>query len=157
MYTRIVRGRIGIVAGACLLCSLALMAANAGGGWPGTARPLDDANGPWTAPASADRKKNPVPADDKSVAAGKAVYQSSCMACHGTGGKGDGPAAVALTRPPGDLTSAKAQAQSDGALFWKITQGHPPMPAFAASLTDEQRWQVVNFVRTLGPKTATQP
>ncbi len=119
---------------------------------PTFATAADAAADEWKVPAYATKKANPVPADEKSVAAGKDVYALNCMACHGTGGKGDGPAAPALEHPPGDLTSAKAQEQSDGALFWKITNGRKPMPPAPKELTDTQRWQIVNYVRTFAPK-----
>ncbi len=103
----------------------------------------------WKAPLRDARKKNPFASDDVSVSAGKALYMQSCFACHGVTGKGDGPAAVALQKPVGDLSNAKMFDQSDGTLFWKVTTGRAPMPAFATLLTDEQRWNIVNFVRTL--------
>jgi mono/diheme cytochrome c family protein len=120
---------------------------------PPAARAADPPRDEWKAPAYAAAKKNPVPADEKSIAAGKRTYAANCAACHGNGGKGDGPAAPSLERPPGDLTSAKAQAQSDGALFWKITTGRKPMTPAPKEVTEVQRWQVVNYVRTFAPKS----
>ncbi len=108
----------------------------------------------WTAPARAARKANPVPADEKSIAAGKVLYLQECRACHGDAGKGDGPSAATLEKKPGDLSSPKLWEQSDGALFWKITNGRKPMPTFEQKFTDEQRWAVVNYVRTLAPRPA---
>ena len=119
---------------------------------PPAARAADPAKDEWKAPAYAAKKANPVPADEKSIAAGKDNYALNCMACHGAGGKGDGPGSPALERPPGDLTSAKAQDQSDGSLFWKITTGRKPMPPAPKELSEAQRWQIVNYVRTFAPK-----
>lgn len=115
-----------------------------------------DAGETWQAPARAARKKNPVPADDKSIAAGKVMYQQECRACHGDLGKGDGPSAKDLEKKPGDLSSPKLAQQSDGALFWKITEGKKPMPSYAQRFTDEERWSIINFVRTLAPKTESK-
>jgi len=112
----------------------------------------DDA--PWTAPARAARKPNPVPSDDTSIAAGKVVYTQQCFSCHGAAGKGDGPAAKDLEKNPGDLSKPALWDQTDGALFWKLTEGKKPMPAFATLTTETQRWQVINYVRTLAPKPA---
>lgn len=106
----------------------------------------------WKAPESAKNKKNPIAADDASIAAGKKVYEKECLSCHGKKGKGDGPNAATLEKPPGDLPSSKVQSQTDGELFWKITEGKKPMPATKLVLTDEQRWQVINYVRLLGKK-----
>jgi len=108
------------------------------------------------APARAARKKNPVPADEQSIAAGKPLYTKECFSCHGATGKGDGPAAKNLERPPGDLSNAKLWEQTDGALFWKITEGLKPMPTFEKTFSEEQRWQIINYVRTLAPKGATK-
>jgi mono/diheme cytochrome c family protein len=104
----------------------------------------DDA---WTAPARAATKKNPVAADATSIARGKALYTAECFSCHGASGKGDGPATSGLEKNPGNLT--KLQGQSDGALFWKVTQGKTPMPTFAQKLSEQQRWDVVNYIQTL--------
>lgn len=111
----------------------------------------------WKAPARAARKKNPIPADEQSVAAGKIVYAKECLSCHGTTGKGDGPASKALEKNPGDLSKASMWEQTDGALFWKLTEGRKPMPSFEKNLSEEQRWQVINYTRTLAPKPAGQP
>jgi mono/diheme cytochrome c family protein len=101
----------------------------------------------WTAPARAAAKKNPVAADGASLARGKPLYATECLSCHGTSGKGDGPAAFGLEKNPGNLT--KLQGQSAGALFWKVTQGKAPMPTFAQKLSEQQRWDVVNYIQTL--------
>ncbi len=105
----------------------------------------------WKAPGRAARKKNPVPADEQSIAAGRAVYLANCLACHGETGKGDGPAAAALDPKPNDLADPKVWEQSDGAIFWKITRGRAPMPAYKNLLTDQERWNVLNYMRTFAP------
>jgi mono/diheme cytochrome c family protein len=104
--------------------------------------------GEWRAPARAAAKKNPVPADAASIARGKAVYASQCASYHGNSGRGEGPAAKSLEKSPGDLT--KLRGQSDGELFWKITEGKKPMASYAAALSEQQRWDVVNYLRILG-------
>jgi len=109
---------------------------------------------PWVVPARSAKKANPVAADDQSLATGKALYTAQCLSCHGNSGVGDGPAAKALEKNPGDLSKAKMWEQTDGELFWKITTGRKPMPAFETLTTEEQRWQIVNYVRTLAPKPA---
>ena len=106
----------------------------------------------WTAPARAARKENPTPADDKSRARGKELFTVGCLPCHGPSGRGDGPAAASLERKPGNLTDPKMWQQTDGAIFWKISEGNAPMPSFQEAFSDEQRWDIVNYVRTLAPK-----
>jgi len=102
----------------------------------------------WDVPSRAARKKNPLPEDASVIAKGKVVYEAQCVSCHGTSGVGDGVAAKDLEKHPGDLTNPKVQDQSDGALFWKITTGRAPMTAFGDTLSVEERWQVVRFIRT---------
>jgi mono/diheme cytochrome c family protein len=108
----------------------------------------------WTAPARASAKKNPVAVNETSIALGKKIYERQCLACHGPKGKGDGPAAAHLEKRPGNLSSPKLWEQSDGALFWKVNEGHRPMPTFKNIMSDEERWPVINYIRTLAPKPA---
>jgi mono/diheme cytochrome c family protein len=106
----------------------------------------------WKAPVRASKKKNPFPSDEKSIAGGKLVYVGQCLSCHGASGKGDGPAAKDLPKKAGDLSNPKMDEQTDGALFWKITEGRTPMPTFEKLLKEEDRWIVVNYIRTLVPR-----
>ena len=94
---------------------------------------------------------NPVTADDASVARGAELFHINCTACHGIDGKGTGPVAAFLqNKKPADLTSPAIQFLSDGAIFMVITNGMPgTMPALNENLTVRERWDVVNFVRTL--------
>lgn len=97
---------------------------------------------------------NPVPADDTSIARGAELFNINCTACHGTGGKGDGPVAAFLqNKKPVDLTGPIAVSLSDGAIFITITDGTVGgMPALNENLTVRERWDVVNYVRTLQTK-----
>lgn len=106
----------------------------------------------WTAPAAASKVTNPVASNAQSVATGKALYVKNCNDCHGKKGKGDGPKSGDLDKSPKDFTKEAFQKQTDGSLFWKMTEGRKPMPSFKKDLTAEQRWQVINYVRTLGTK-----
>ena len=103
----------------------------------------------FPSPPSADAIANPLKGNSDATTEGKTIYTQYCVACHGAKGKGDGIAAPGLSRPPADHTSDFVQKQTDGALFWIITQGNSPMPTYKSALTDVQRWQVVNYIRTL--------
>ena len=105
--------------------------------------------GVWKAPAWADTLKNPFAGSDQAIQAGQKIYAQLCAICHGNSGKGDGVAGMALNPRPADLTTEQVQKQSDGAIYWKITTGRPPMAAYEASLTEEQRWQLVTYIRSL--------
>jgi len=104
---------------------------------------------PWVAPVWADTIKNPLKGNLKSIDEGKKLYAQNCGVCHGDKGKGDGIAAAGLNPKPANHTSEKVQAQSDGAIFWKMTTGRPPMASYAQTFSVTQRWQLVNYIRTL--------
>ena len=110
----------------------------------------------WKAPARATKRKNPVASDDKSIAAGKVVFTGQCLSCHGPLGHGDGPAAKDLNPKPRNLSDPAIQAQTDGSMFWKITEGKQPMPTFGKLISEDDRWNVINYVRTLAAKGGKQ-
>lgn len=103
---------------------------------------------PWAAPGSAKSAKNPLPNDKKVIDQGEKVAKVNCASCHGAKGKGDGVAAVALTPKPADWTSSRVQSESDGELFWKISNGRGPMPPWK-HLPENDRWAVIRYIRSL--------
>ena len=104
---------------------------------------------PWPVPAQASSTKSPLANNATTIKEGMTVYQSFCSPCHGNKGKGDGVAAAALTIKPADHTSASMLNETDGSLFYKISEGRTPMPQYKAALTETQRWELVAFIRTL--------
>jgi len=104
---------------------------------------------PWVAPAAAQSVSNPVTPDATSLKAAKALYIANCSPCHGEKGKGDGPAAAALNPKPADHTSAALAKETDGSLFWKMSEGRSPMPTYKTTFTPTQRWELVNYIRSL--------
>ena len=112
----------------------------------------------WRVPDAAKQITNPVPKSDAALAAGKSIFAANCASCHGDTGKGDGPDAMMYTPEPADLSDPLLMNEmSDGAIFYRISEGRKPMPAFKEKLSEEQRWQVVHFVRTLAPKAPSRP
>ncbi|HMF79983.1 MAG TPA: cytochrome c [Candidatus Acidoferrum sp.] len=106
----------------------------------------------WTAPATEARKKNPVAVNESSLAAGQKIYLKRCLACHGKTGNGDGPDAADLGIHPAKLSDPAIVAETDGALFWKITVGKKPMPNYGSRLSPTDRWNVINYLRTLAKR-----
>jgi mono/diheme cytochrome c family protein len=106
------------------------------------------AQGAWAAPAAEKAKKNPLPADQKVIEQGEKIAKANCVPCHGASGKGDGVAAAALKPKPADWTSSRVQNESDGELFWKISNGRGPMPPWK-HLSENDRWAVIRYIRSL--------
>ena len=106
----------------------------------------------WQLPPEAQTLTNPLPVDDKLLAAGKDVFKDKCEKCHGPAGRGDGPDADPDAMGDMDLTVAKrAERNPDGVVFYKVLNGRrkPKMPAFKEELTTEQVWAVVAYVQSL--------
>jgi mono/diheme cytochrome c family protein len=92
---------------------------------------------------------NPVPADEVSLQRGAILYDIHCQLCHGPQGHGDGPLAKYFDRTPQNLTSPQITAGFDGSVYLTIIHGFGQMPSLAENLTPRERWDVVNYVRTL--------
>ena len=103
----------------------------------------------WTAPAAEARKKNPIAVSESSLAAAEKIYVKRCVACHGKTGNGDGPDAADLGIHPAKLSDPVIREGTDGALFWKITVGKKPMPNYGTRLSPADRWNVINYLRSL--------
>ena len=94
--------------------------------------------------------ENPVEADDVSISRGETLYAINCAMCHGTMGEGAGQVAALLANKPANLTLDVTQNKSDGSLFLTLTNGVTDrMPPMVENLTVRDRWDVVNYIRTL--------
>ena len=91
----------------------------------------------------------PIPSSPASVERGKVLYNIDCYICHGVTGVGNGNLAGFFNPAPFDLTSAQVQNLPDTEIFLVITQGRGQMPSLADNLLVSERWDVVNYVRTL--------
>ncbi len=100
-------------------------------------------------PAEYAEKTNPLGDSSDAIAEGKSVFESTCSACHGDTGLGDGPAAVALTSSPASLVELN-KTVADDYLLWRISEGKEgtAMVGWKTSLTEDQIWQVVSYIRT---------
>jgi mono/diheme cytochrome c family protein len=111
------------------------------------------AGGEHRHPAAA-KVKNPVAADAASIAAGNALYAKHCAGCHGDTGKGDGTMGDELNPKPANLTDADwKHGSSDGEIFTAVRNGikGTGMKAFSRKMTAHQTWDVVNYLRSIGP------
>src|SRR5215213_4164869 len=122
---------------------------------PGAGAQQDFSKNTWELPEDADKTKNPTTATPESIAKGKELYmeksKGNCVFCHGETGAGNEANIARLRRKPADLTSKERMtAMTDGELFWKISKGiQGIMPAGEKRMSEEERWHVVNYVKTL--------
>jgi mono/diheme cytochrome c family protein len=106
-------------------------------------------NRPWTVPEEAKQVKNPVQPSEAALQSARSVYSEKCAHCHGETGKGDGHDASSYDPAPTNFTDANhLRTATDGELFYKISEGHKPMPSFKKRLTEEQRWRLVLLIRS---------
>lgn len=103
----------------------------------------------WVVPEKYVNMKNPTdPSTDLDI--GKSLYSKHCKSCHGKEGYGDGPKAADQEGDLGDFSSEEFQSQTDGELFYKTSFGRNDMPEYTKKMPDdEDRWLVVNYMRTL--------
>ena len=121
--SRIVFSMLGVLA--------LLTFAYSGGGAAGT----DSMAEKWLSPAASAAKKNPIAPTQDSIAAGQRIYSKTCM--------------IELNIHPAKLSNPHLDTESGGALVWKITTGRKPMPANGKRLSETDRWNLVNYTRTL--------
>jgi len=110
----------------------------------------------WQAPADAARMQNPVKPTNESIQNGQQIYGRLCVACHGIHGDGQGPAAAGLNPKPADFHSKAFQSQTDGEIFWKLSKGRGAMAGYENMLSENDRWDLVNYLRSLAGKPAPQ-
>lgn len=120
----------------------------------GGAQP-DFSKNTWELPEDADKTKNPIASSAESIEKGKTLYlertKGNCIFCHGETGAGNEANFPKLRRKPADLTNKERMtAMTDGEVFWKISKGITGiMPNGDKRMTEEERWHVVNYIRTL--------
>lgn len=106
---------------------------------------------PKTPAESMQEMNNPVPQSAEALKRGAVLYEKNCTTCHGKKGKGDGPAARYMDKKPADISSPGLGSRlKDGEIYWKISEGAKPMPPFEKKLTENERWVLVHYVKTVG-------
>ncbi len=146
-YMRIIRKNAGLIHGSLLAITIMLFFL-----MTGVNTVKGQSSKPWIVPKEASSLKNPVAADALVFADAKKIYTANCAPCHGAKGKGDGIAAANLNPKPADHSSAAIQSESDGSLFYKLSEGRTPMPQYKTIFTEKQRWELVCYIRTLAKK-----
>ena len=103
----------------------------------------------WQAPQEAKQLQNSLTDEAAALQKGQKIYKSLCVSCHGLDGTGNPLMLKTLNPPPADLSSKIVQQQTDGEIFWKITEGRGLMASYKSMLSDADRWAVVKYIRKL--------
>jgi mono/diheme cytochrome c family protein len=131
---------------------VAVLALTTFASWADSVAAADSISDKWLSPGPSAAKKNPIAPTQQSIASGQKIYSKTCALCHGKNGDADGPAVIELNIHPAKLSDPQLAIESDGALFWKITTGKKPMPAYGKRLSETDRWHLVNYIRTLSKR-----
>ncbi len=102
----------------------------------------------WVIPDAESNVSNPSPYILENVETGKDLYTINCKSCHGDPGKNN---PLALVPTPVDVASERMHLNTEGALYYKITNGRGIMPPFEGSISEENRWKLVNFIMNFKP------
>ena len=102
----------------------------------------------WLVPDDQLNIENPSPYNLQNVKKGKDLFMQNCKSCHGDPGKNNH---LPLVPPPPDITSEQIQSNTDGGMFYKITNGRGGMPQFASTISEDDRWRIINFIRNYDP------
>jgi mono/diheme cytochrome c family protein len=97
-----------------------------------------------------DTLRNPLPPTPASVERGKRAYGHYCVMCHGAKGDGNGTVGQSFAPLPSNVTESPVQGQSDGELFYKISLGSGRHPSLVDTVSEEERWAVIHYLRALG-------
>ena len=103
---------------------------------------------PWVVPANYKSMKNPIAMSDASTLAGQTLYNKTCTPCHGKTGLGDGVKVKSLKTNPGNFSKDEFQSQTDGEHFYKTKIGRGEMTKYEGKLSDDDIWNIVNYMRT---------
>jgi S-disulfanyl-L-cysteine oxidoreductase SoxD len=113
--------------------------------------------------ATADRLVNPRTRTSESINRGRFVYETFCLVCHGESGRGDGPISSASGGPyfrVRSLVNDTIARRSDGYVYAVIVNGQMMgrglMPVYGDKIRGDDRWDLVNYVRTLQAQARSQ-
>jgi len=103
----------------------------------------------WVVPAKYKSMVNPQKGKGDPENVGKMLYAKHCKSCHGATGLGDGAKAASMKTKINSMKDGKFQAQSDGEVYFQSFIGRDEMPNFEKKIPEEDRWALVNYIRTL--------
>lgn len=103
--------------------------------------------GEWAIPGGVELEENPTEATPENIETGQGLYEQHCKSCHGTPGENN---PIALVPQPKDPASDAFQNQTDGAIFYKMSEGRGPMPQFKDLIAYQDKWYLINFLRSVG-------
>lgn len=104
---------------------------------------------PWVAPPEADKLENPLIGNALALDLGKRIYTAECQVCHGKYGNAETDIAETLEQKPKNFTKEDFLKQSDGAIYWKLSEGRGLMQPFKTMLSEEEIWSVVLYIKEL--------
>ena len=99
----------------------------------------------WVVPTDKKQQVAPYVFTDATRKAGEDLFNKNCASCHGNPGKSN---FIKLVPSPGDPAAAKYQSNSDGEIFYKMSEGRGPMPSFKNAIDPDQRWQIISYIRS---------
>jgi hypothetical protein len=99
----------------------------------------------WEVPEDKKTVLSPIKFNDSTRQEGAKLFVKYCISCHGEPGKNN---FIRLEPQPGDPASSKFSSQTDGSLFYKITNGRSLMPKFGALLKEKERWEIISYIRS---------
>lgn len=102
----------------------------------------------WIVPSTANDLSNPYEITDENMSVGEIIYKKTCRSCHGRHGDGHGVESEDLTTKATDFTNASFVKQTDGSMFWKISEGRNDMKAYNKKLDEEDIWLVIMYIKT---------
>lgn len=102
----------------------------------------------WVAPDSVNSMINPIEIDEEIMEESQMLYKKHCRSCHGRLGDGKGTGAADISTVPTDFNNPEFLKQSDGSMFWKISEGKDDMAGYSEKLSEEEIWLTVIYIKT---------
>jgi mono/diheme cytochrome c family protein len=116
---------------------------------PADTIPVHGGEPPMSLEQATVKMHNPLQPTPENLAGGKQQFETYCAPCHGESGRGNGPVAHILSKPPKDLVTGSSKYLPDGYIYGAIRDGILSMPSYAEEMAPDQRWQAVMYIRSM--------